>query len=130
MGEISNYKGYVLKSPVGIVEEKYLTGFRSTPNRQTDKNSYTDGDGETHRKILPHLRTTITFTTPMLYLEDKIKLQAHFPKREIVQLEYWNDETNGYKSGKFYIPDVEFSHKMHYGNTILYEAITIELQEY
>lgn len=126
----TNYQGYLLKAQGGIVSHRFFQTYKSTPNRQQDKNPWTDGTGETHRNVLPHLRSLIVFTTPPIMLEDKIELQAIFPNRTLVHLEYWNDEINDYCSGKFYIPDVEYEVLMPYEFTIAYRPITFELIEY
>ena len=126
----TNYRGYLMKVSDSIVSGKFFQSYKSTPNRQSDLNPWTDSTGLTHRNVLPHTRSTITFTTPPLYLEDKIDLQRHFPKRTLVVIEYWNDETNDYATGNFYIPDVEFDVLMSYENTVLYRPITFELIEY
>ena len=43
---------------------------------------------------------------------------------------YWNDETNSYDSGYFYIPDIEFSVMDASKTDIRYNPISIELIEY
>lgn len=126
----TNYRGYLMKVSGTIVSKKFFQNYKSTPNRQTDLNPWTDSTGLTHRNVLPHKKSTITFTTPPLYLEDKIELQGLFPDRTLVGIEYWNDETNNYTTGEFYIPDVEFDILMPYENTVLYRPITFELIEY
>lgn len=126
----TNYQGYLMKVSGTIVNGKHFQSFKTTPNRQSDLNPWTDATGLTHRNVLPHKKSTITFTTPPLYLEDKIELQALFPDRTMVNIEYWNDETNDYATGDFYIPDMEFDILMSYEKTVLYRPITFELIEY
>ncbi len=126
----TNYRGYLMKVSGTIVSKKFFQNYKSIPNRQTDLNPWTDATGLTHRNVLPHKKSTITFTTPPLCLEDKIELQGLFPDRTLVSIEYWNDETNDYTAGEFYIPDVEFDILMPYENTVLYRPITFELIEY
>ncbi len=126
----TNYQGYLMKVSGAVVSKRFFQSYKSTPNRQSDLNPWTDQTGLTHRNVLPHTRSTITFTTPPLYLEDKIELQALLPNRTLANIEYWNDETNVYTTGDFYIPDVEFDVLMPYENTVLYRPITFELIEY
>lgn len=126
----TNYQGYLMKVSGTPVNGKFFQTYKSTPSRQSDLNPWTDATGLTHRNVLPHKRSTITFTTPPLYLEDKIELQALFPNRTLAIFEYWNDETNAYATGEFYIPDVEYDVLIPYENTILYRPITFEFIEY
>lgn len=125
-----NYKGYLLRVDGVPVNSAFFRDYKSIPNTQTDLDPWTDNAGLTHRNVLPHKRSTITFTTPPLYLEDKIKLQALFPNRTKVALEYWNDETNDYTTGDFYVPDVTYEVMMLFSETIQYRPITYELIEY
>lgn len=126
----TNYKGYLLRVNGVRVDQKFFRDYKSAPNKQTDLNPWTDNVGVTHRNVLPHKRSTITFTTPPIYLEDKIELQGLFPDRTKVLLEYWNDEVNDYAEGEFYVPDVNYEIMMPFPKTIQYRPITIELIEY
>lgn len=125
-----DYQGYLLKINGTILDNKYITAYDSVPNGQTDLDTYTDGQGVTHRNILPHTKTTISFTTPPLYLEDKIALTSLFPRRTKVNLEYWNDETNDYRKGEFYIPDISYEILTASSDTIAYRPIRYEFIEY
>ena len=42
---------------------------------------------------------------------------------------YWNDETNTYTTGEFYVPDIEFKRKRIENGTIYYGPIRIALVE-
>lgn len=126
----TKYRGYLMKISGAVVNGKFFQSYKSTPNRQTDLDPWTDTMGYTHRNVLPHKRTTITFTTPPLCLEDKIELQSFFPDRTSIKIEYWNDEINDYSEGEFYAPDIDFEVLMPYEKTIWYRPITLELIEY
>ena len=88
------------------------------------------------RKTLSNHKTNITFSTHILFLDDKIKIQNIINKGIVnstqrkCKVEYWNDEENKYKEGYFYIPDVEFSVMDASSNDIQYNPITFELIEY
>lgn len=127
---ITNYKGYLLKVNGNVISHKYFHTYKTTPNRLTDKNPWTDGNGVTHRNVLPHKRSVLELTTPPLFLEDKIKLQNLLPDRTKLQIEYWNDEINDYATGEFYIPDVQYEVLMPYDDTVAYRPITFEIIEY
>lgn len=124
------YHGYLLKVNGAQVPGKYITEYESTPNRQSDLDPWTDGTGKTHRNVLPHERTVIKFTTPLLRLEDKILLKSLFPNRQEVQFEYWNDDTNDYDTGTFYVPDVTYPILDADSETIIYRPISFEFIEY
>lgn len=126
----TNYKGYLMKTSRGIVPSAYFTAYDSTPNQETDLNSYQDGNGLTHRNILPHTKSTISFVTVPMTLEQKIDFQSYLPSRKLVRINYWNDEVNDYLDGDFYIPPIKFTIRDADSKTIYYSAITVELIEY
>ena len=107
-----------------------MQGYSSYPDRQTDKNSYIDGNGKLHRTILPHTRTTITITLKDMNIEDKMLVQSFYPNRSVVELTYWNDATNTYKTGTFYVPDIEYIIDYIYNGIAWYKGFTLELIEY
>lgn len=125
------YKGYLIKTKHGIVPNKYLINYSSIPDQEQDINSYTDGNGLTHRTILPHTKSNITFATkPCMDLYEKIEFMQHFPSRTKVVLTYWNDQINDYKEGNFYIPPISYTVKDADSKTISYDSIPMELIEY
>ena len=126
----TNYKGYLMKTSRGIVPSAYFTAYDSTPNQETDLNSYQDGNGLTHRNILPHTKSTISFVTVPMTLEQKIEFQKYLPSRKLIHINYWNDEVNDYLDGDFYIPPIKFTIRDADSKTIYYSAITVELIEY
>lgn len=129
----NKFKGYLLRNTaVGIIPNKFLqaNGYSCTPNQQSDKNTYVDEEGLLHRDVLPHTSTKIEFNTPPMHLNDKIAFQKYFPSRTVVELEYWNDETNDYEIGSFYVPSIEFSYYAVWGNDILYNPIRVAFIEY
>lgn len=106
------FNGYFIKAN-GIILPNYLLaedGYKSTPNMRTDKDSYVDGNGTLNRKVLPVKRSKVWIKTrDKLSYSDKLILQNLFPNRDLVTMEYWNDEENAYKTAKFYVPDIEFT---------------------
>ena len=124
------YRGYLLKINGTELPHGIITGYSSIPNRQQDKNSYTDNDGKTHRNILPHTKTTIKLITGILSLAEKRILKKLFPAREYVEIEYWNDDDDRYATGIFYVPDVEYEVLDYDDKTIYYRPISLEFIEY
>ena len=130
---MAEFLGYLLKIGDNIIPNRYIQTYLSTPNQVQDIDSYQDVDGILHREILPHTRTKIEFTTPYLWLNDKIAFQALFPKRldqPQITVEYWNDETNTYTTGTFYTPDIQYKPYRIRGNDLQYQPMRIALIEH
>ncbi|MCH5298007.1 MAG: hypothetical protein J1E85_10120 [Ruminococcus sp.] len=133
---MSNYNGYLLKFGDTIMPNKYFLEYSSTPNQRMESDAQTDQLGALHRTTLPHHRTSIKFSTHILSLDEKIKFQNIINNaitnslQRKVSVTYWNDETNSYKSGSFYIPDIEFQVIDANATNIEYNPITVELIEY
>lgn len=130
-----NFLGYLIRNSYGTLSRDLLAenGYKSNPNIQTDKNSYTDGTGLTHRTILSHLRSKIWLTfKDEISTTEKQHVQTIFPSRTLVKLTYWNDEEEKYKSGDFYIPDIDWTIKRidKATNTRYYSSLAITLIEY
>ena len=73
---MSNFKGYLIKVGDNVFPNRFIKfdTYKSNPNQLTDEDSYTDGNGELQRNILPHTRSKVVFSTPILHLEDKIEM--------------------------------------------------------
>ena len=130
---MADFRGYLLKVEGKIVPGRFTQSYSSTPNQVQDMDSYQDVEGNLHREILPHTRTKIEFTTPHLWLEDKISLQSFFPNRHEkpkMTVEYWNDEVNSYTTGEFYTPDIQYKVYRIKKNDIEYFPLRIALIEY
>ena len=133
---MSKYKGYLLKFGSTVMPNKYLLEYSSTPNQRMESNAHRDQLGDLHRTTLPHHKTSITFSTHILSLDEKINFQNIIygamtnSLQRRVPVTYWNDETNSYKTGSFYIPDIEFQVIDADANNIEYNPITVELIEY
>lgn len=128
------FNGYLIKANGIELNNSILAqnGYSSNPNMLTDKDSYTDGDGELHRTVLPHTRSKIYIKTTELTVDDKKHLQTVFPNRKLINVEYWNDEDEEYSTGQFYIPDIKWSIKRIDASTNerIYDAVDITLIEY
>jgi len=125
--------GYVLKVDGTIFPNALLArgGYRNTPNRRQDKNSYTDGKGITRRNILPVKRTASKLKTIDLTYGQKLIVQAFFLNRDYVPAERWNDETNSYEYGVCYVPDIEYVvDKIDDDGNFYYEGMEIEFIAY
>ncbi len=108
------FAGYYIKVNGTQFPNAFLAreGYSDTPNIRLDKNSYRDGRGKLKRSILPEKPSTIKIKTiDYLSLGQKIILQAFFIPRDVITMEYWNDETNAYEIAEFYVPEITYTHK-------------------
>ena len=146
----TNWKGYLLASvkPDGttIIEyfpaELILTeSWNSTPNRREELKAFRDDNTrDLHRGTAKGKKSGFSFTTiDGITLEEKIKIQSFFNKcmendearlQRKVHLLFWNDETNTYQSGYFYLPDITYTIKEYDKNSIIYNEIMFEFEEY
>jgi len=89
--------------------------YKITPNQRMDYNSTRDSTGVLHRTALPHTATKIEFNTPRLSNVEMNALMTMIRSRwsssteRRITLYYYDPETNGYKTGVFYMPDVDFT---------------------
>lgn len=132
---MNNYRGYLLKFGGVTMPNNYFLEYTSTPNRRSEASAETDQIGRLIRDTLPHKRTTVKFTTHMMNLDNKINFQNIIARGLVNELkrehsvEYWNDETNSYYTGVFYIPDVEYTIQDASATDIKYNPITVEIIE-
>lgn len=117
---------------------EYITadGFITTPNQRTELEAYRNADVLLHRVTSPNFKTSITLTLCPMSLSDKMIVQEIInnamliPNERKVNVTYWNDETNGYSQGEFYISDVTYSTLGYYGGERWYKSVTYQLTEY
>ena len=130
------------KLPLKYIQAK---SYKVTPNRRQDLEPYRDANGLLHRNTLSHTATTVLFTTPPMW-NDKMDaftalLRSHYVNtqegrlQKKINLYYYCPDTGGYKSGTFYVPDLEFNidivRKDKHGNwRMLYYPLTVEFIEY
>ena len=132
----TDYKGYLLKFNNDKMPNSYFTEYSSTPNQRLDSSAVRDNYANLQRSTYKNYKTSITFTTHILNLEEKITFQniiktnmSNAVQRK-VSVTYWNDETNKYSTGTFYIPDIEFSVMDATDDNIMYNPISVEMIEY
>lgn len=115
---------------------RYFLEYSSTPDQRLETDADRDNTGYLHRSTLPNGKTSLVFSTHIMDLDEKIALQQifksgllNFTQRKY-RVTYWNDETNDYDTGEFYMPDITYKVMDANESTILYNPITIELTEY
>lgn len=116
----------------------YKESYKVTPNRRQDLDPKRDETGVLHRNTLEHTATTIQLQTKPMYQNDMANLMAFLRNSYSNSLEkkttitYFSPDTNTYKTGTFYVPDIQFD--MNYVDTvhnrILYNSTTLEFIEY
>lgn len=133
---MSRYAGYFLAFGNTVLPNRYLSAFSSTPNQRTELSAYRDNNNLLHRATSPNFKTKITFKTTPLFIDEKITVQniiaggyTNYRERK-AKVTYYNDETDTYDTGYFYIPDINFTIKYCSGKTILYEPVEITVIEY
>lgn len=116
----------------------FKESYKIAPNRRQDLDSTRNASGYLERNVLDHTASTISFTTvPM----NNIKLnqmmawvRSHYvsEKEKKIALTYYCPDIDDYKTGIFYVPDIEFPIRMvdldH--NIIEYNSFTLEFIEY
>lgn len=132
----NNYKGYLIKFGDTIMPNQYFFEYSSTPDQRLENDAARDNSGNLHRTTLPNGKTSISFSTRILNLNEKINFQNIIKSSIENSVErkcyvtYWNDETNNYDTAYFYIPDVKYSIKDADSTDIQYNPISVELAEY
>ena len=145
----NSWRGYFLKA---VKTNQYFPNeyiaydsWEALPDAREEIKAYrSDNSRNLHRITAVGHKSSFTFKTRAnLHLEDKIAIQKFFTDAEAeetdsttahrerkVQLQYWNDEENVYKTAYFYRPDVKFPIKKITEDDIIYNAFEIGLVEY
>lgn len=134
----TDFQGWMLKFGSKVLSNKFLAynDYTATPNQRSEVEAYRDLNNLLHRSTSPNFKTKIDFNTRPMWLPDKIEMQSVFASGLIdraqrkYKVTYWDDEQNTYKSGVFYMPDIEYKPIRVVGNNILYNKIRIALIEY
>ena len=114
------FNGYLIMlggSHGTVLPLKYMRyeTYKITPNQRMDYNSTRDSSGVLHRTALAHTASKIEFNTPRMSNKEvdsmmtliRSKWSSSTERR--LTLYYYDPETNGYKSGEFYMPDIDFT---------------------
>lgn len=128
------YEGYKIKFGNNVFPEAWIKAgsYTAAPNQRMDLDSYRDANGVLHRTVLGHTATKIEWAVPHLPRQAKSNLMSFLlsnmtdiPSRTFT-VTYYDDESDGYKTGTFYMPDIAFTE---YGMEH-YEPIRLALIEY
>lgn len=130
--KLAKYLGWDIRTPKGILPASLIgaEGLEQTPNALMDLNPRRTGKGLLIRNVLPYSATTITITTPAMGLKKKIEFQSYFPSRETIEITYYNEETNDYRTANFYIPEITWKRYGFLRGEPFYLPATVELIGY
>ena len=110
------YNGYLLKvggSVVPLTTIKYET-YKITPNQRMSFNATRSTDGYLHMNTVEHTASKIEYETPPMDSNKQGALMNLFRnawtsvRERKCTVEYFDPETNSYKSGQFYMPDIQW----------------------
>lgn len=106
------FQGYYVKVGDFTIPLLYmrLESYKSMPDQRQTLDAYRDADGYMHQNGLPHTVTKIEFETPYMVNSDMQDLIQGIRRNYInvterrVNLTYYDDSIDDYKSGVFYLP--------------------------
>ena len=135
------FSGYLIKiggSEGTTLPMKYVKAeaYTITPNQRMESEAKRSVTGVLYRTTVEHTASKIEFNTPVLKNSDMNAMMALFRdawtstiERKLT-LEYYDMETDSYKTGEFYMPDIKFEIMRIEGNTIYYNETRIAFIEY
>ena len=145
---MANFQGYLFKKTVtrgtSTVDvpfpNKYiaLESWDSTPNQREEIKAYRDDNTRNLTRITAQGKKSVFKfkTRKKLHLAEKKEIQQFFtdsetdPNQRKIQLTFWNDESNSYKTGYFYRPNMTFKIYKITDDDIIYDEMSFELIEY
>ena len=135
------FSGYLIKLGGSAGTElplKYmkLDAYNITPNQRMESEAKRAVTGVLHRTTVAHTASKIEFNTPIMTNADVDAMMTlirnnwtNTQERKIT-LQYYDMETDSYKEGTFYMPDVKFQIYRIEGNTIFYKENRFAFIEY
>ena len=113
-----------------------VQSYKITPNRRQDLDSTRNANGKLQRTVLDHYATTVEFQTIPMDNATKnafmnlMRSNYSIEKEKKMHMRYYCPDTDSYKEGDFYVPDVEFPMLHIFGTNIQYDSLTWEFIEY
>lgn len=137
------YNGYLIKvggsagTPLPMKYVK-LDGYNISPNQRMEAQAGRSVTGLLHRSTVSHTASKIEINTPYMTNRDVNDMMTLFRNawtntlERKLDLQYYDMETDSYKTGTFYMPDIKFEidHIETATNTIVYKEIRIAFIEY
>lgn len=138
-----SYNGYLIKvggSSGTPLPMKYikLDGYNISPNQRMEAEAGRSVTGLLHRTTVAHTASKIEINTPYITNKDVGDMMTLFRNawtsvaERKLNLEYYDMETDTYKTGTFYMPDIKFEidHIEAALNMIVYKEIRLAFIEY
>ena len=113
-----------------------LDGYNITPNQRMESSAKRAVTGELVRTTVAHTASKIEFTTPVLTNSDVDAMMTLFKNNwtsvseRKLKLYYYDMESDSYKEGDFYMPDIKFQIDHIDGNIVFYKDIRVAFIEY
>lgn len=137
------YNGYLIKlggASGTVLPMKFIKveGYDITPNQRMESEAKRAITGLLHRTTVEHTATKVEFNTPNLTNLESDEMMTLFRNawtsvtERKLNLQYYDMETNSYKTGEFYMPDIKFSidHIDNDLNMVYYRETRIAFIEY
>lgn len=130
------YSGYLLKVGGKQIPNKFiqLSTYSITPNQRMESSAERDTTGMLHRETCEHTATKIEFNTPYIRGIEVAELNTLLgiagDHQRNVTVDYFDPETQSYKSADCYMPDVQYSIYSEINNDLLYSPIRYAFIEY
>ena len=135
------FSGYLIKlggSNGTVLPLKYVKAesYSATPNQRMESEAKRAVTGKLSRTTCEHTATKIEINTvPLTNSEWSVLWGLIYGSFTNVQqrnitLQYYDNETDSYKTGDFYVPDIQYPILRIDGNTIHYDSIRIAFIEY
>lgn len=132
-----NYLGYQLKinglklpCPDGFNANIIENGSYRYGKERRVINDWQDANGKFHHETYKDPKSTISFTIRERSQEQQLMLLPLFESNENIEVEYWDDTIQEYRTGLFYMEDVEAIASISTKERIYYGSIDINLTEY
>lgn len=110
--------------------------YSATPDQRLEAKAARAATGVLYRATCSHKATKIEIETVPMTNRDLTGLMSliasHFSdsNQRKIDLQYYDNETDAYKTGTFYMPDVQYKILRVEGNTIYYDSIRLAFIEY
>lgn len=131
------YEGYQLKigslklpCPDGYNITIVENGSYSLVRGKRIISDWQDANGDFHHETYNKNKATIRFTIKERSQEQQASLHELFDSSENIEVEYWDDYDQEYKTGLFYMDDIEAITSIATLSNIYYGSINITLTEY
>lgn len=135
------FNGYLIRlggSNGTILPLKYMKteSYNAEPNQRMESEAKRAITGLLHRTTVEHTATKIEFETPIMTNRDISALNnlliANMSNvhRKDITIQYYDNETDSYKTADCYIPDVKYPILRIENNIIYYDSIRYAFIEY